>query len=141
MGAFRRIAGGDHPSAPFSGKGPDGRPAEGHPHATILCLDEDGDGFIDEILLLSPTAFSVEERRAIDRLHPVHRRNGHSLVLTPARVGSRSEVLKPALVVNSITPFAPPRHWRIKRDGDFGRWLVQRNRSGVGDRDQLRAWA
>ncbi|MEW6434203.1 MAG: type I-U CRISPR-associated protein Csb2 [Myxococcota bacterium] len=125
MGALRAVAGADHPSPVFSGKDPTGRPVRGHPHASILSLDEDSDGYIDAILLSNPTPFSVEERRAIDRLRPVPRRNGHPLVLTPIRYGTRKELLVSTTEVVSATPFASQLHWKKKRDGDFGVWLAR----------------
>lgn len=125
MGGMKRVAGAQHQSIAFSGKDSEGRPARGHPHATVMCLDDDGDGYIDTVLLVSPTPFTVNERRAIDRLGPVRRRNGHPLVLTPGRSGRRSEILRPALEVTSVTPFAPLLHWRPKRDGDFDAWLTR----------------
>lgn len=125
MGGLRRVAGPSHPSVAFSGKDSSGEPVRGHPHATVLCLDEDGDGYIDAVLLTSPTPFSVEERRAIDRIGPVRRRNGHPLVVTPSVSGLRSELLQPALEVVSATPFAPLLHWKQRRDGDFAAWLAK----------------
>lgn len=125
MGALRAVAGPHHSSPVFSGKDEHGRPAVGHPHASILSLDEDGDGYIDAVVLTNPTPFSVEERRAIDRLRPVPRRNGQSLVLTPSRYGTRDELLDRTTEVVSATPYAPHLHWKQKRDGDFGLWLAK----------------
>jgi len=128
MGALRSVAGHDHPSSAFSGKDENGDPVRGHPHATILVLDEDGDGYVDAVLVTNPTPFSVEERRAIDRLRPIPRRNGHPLVLTPSRSGTREELLDRTTEVVSVTPFAPLLHWKQKRDGDFGLWLARQVR-------------
>lgn len=128
MGALRSVAGHDHPSSAFSGKDGNGDPVRGHPHATILVLDEDCDGYIDAVLVTNPTPFSIEERRAIDRLRPIPRRNGHPLILTPSRYGTREELLERTTEVVSVTPFAPVLHWRQKRDGDFGLWLARQVR-------------
>jgi CRISPR-associated protein Csb2 len=125
LGAFRRVSGSEQPSLTLSGKDQAGNPATGHPHVSILCLDEDRDGYLDRLLISSPQPFTAEEQRALDHLHPVRRRNGHDLVLTPGRAGTRGELLRPALAVESLTPFAPPRHWKAQRDGDFATWLAR----------------
>lgn len=125
MGSLRRVLGHDALSSTFSGKDADGRPVRDHPHVSILSLDDNGDGFIDAILLTCPQRFSVEEQRAIERLHPVPRRNGHLLVLTPVRYGTRDQLLTRATTVVSQTPFAPTQHWRWKRDGDENAWLAK----------------
>jgi CRISPR-associated protein Csb2 len=125
LGALKRVAGATHDSIAFTGKDRDGRPARGHPHATIMCLDEDHDGSIDAVLIVNPTPFTVEERRAIDRLAPVPRRNGHPLVLTPGPAGRRDEMLRRVSTVTSVTPYAPQLHWKPKRDGDFDAWLAR----------------
>lgn len=124
MGALKRTSGTPHHSSRFSGKDQDGSPVRGHTHATIFALDDDADGFIDSILITSPEPFSVPEQRAIDRLRPVPRRNGHDLVLTPTRFGTRAELCTECRVVVSHTPFAPVRHYRLKRDGDEAVWLL-----------------
>jgi hypothetical protein len=100
---LRRIVGDAQSSSTFSGKDADGRPVRGHPHVSILSLDEDGDGFIDTLLVTSPQPFSVEEQRAIDRLRPVQRRNGHPMVLTPIRYGMREQLLIQRVVAPAST--------------------------------------
>jgi CRISPR-associated protein Csb2 len=124
MGALKRVTGSEKLSTTFTGKDADGKPAEGHQHVSILPLDEDEDGFIDTVLITCPQALSPVEQRAIDRLLPVRCRNGHPLILTPLRFGRRDELLMTTTVVVSATPFAPSRHWRPKRDGDFDAWLL-----------------
>jgi CRISPR-associated protein Csb2 len=125
MGALRRVLGHDGLSSTFSGKDADGRPLRDHSHVSILSLDDDGDGFIDAVLITSPRPLSWEEQSAIDRLHPVPRRNGHPLVLTPVRYGAREQLMTRTVSVVSQTPFAPTQHWRFKRDGDEGAWLTR----------------
>ena len=124
MGALRRVTGSPNHSSTFSGKSLDGLPVHGHTHASIFALDEDSDGFIDSVLVTSPHAFSVPEQRALDRLRPVPRRNGHDMVLTPVRFGTRAELCTECRIVVSHTPFAPVRHHRLKRDGDEAVWLL-----------------
>jgi CRISPR-associated protein Csb2 len=124
MGSLSRIVGQDELSSTFSGKDSGGTPVRGHTHVSILSLDEDLDGFIDTVLIASPQPFSVAEQRAIDRLHPVRRPNGHAMVLTPIRYGTRDELMCRTTPVVSQTPFAPFRHWRLKRDGEENAWLT-----------------
>lgn len=125
MGALRKVLGHDRLPSTFTGKTEDGHPVRGHTHASILPLDEDGDGFIDAILVTAPEGFSSAEQRAVDRLAPVRRKNGHHLVLTPVRYGKREELLRTATKFVSHTPFAPLHHWRLKRDGDEATWLAR----------------
>lgn len=128
MGSLKRVLGDSELTVAFTGKSANGRPAVGHPQVSILPLDEDGDGLIDALLVSSPQPLSLQEQRAIDRLHPVRRRKGHSLVLTPVRYGLRSELLSPAAHLVSHTSFAPTQHWLLKRDGDESAWLEKQVR-------------
>jgi CRISPR-associated protein Csb2 len=125
MGALRAVLGHDTLTTRFTGKTADGSPARDHRHISILSLDEDLDGYVDTVLVVSPEPLSLEEQQAIDRLRPVPRRNGHPLVLTPVRYGSRDELLGRTRTVVSHTPFAPTQHWRFKRDGDESAWLLK----------------
>lgn len=125
MGSLRKVLGNEEQSPTFSGKDMNGRPVSDHSHVSILPLDEDGDGYIDALLLTSPKPFSLDEQRAIDRLHPVRRANGHPLILTPLRYGTCGQLMTRTTMVVSHTPFAPTRHWRSKRDGDFDAWLME----------------
>ncbi|PZR08260.1 MAG: type I-U CRISPR-associated protein Cas5/Cas6 [Archangium gephyra] len=125
LGAMRRIVGEDRLSSSFSGRAADGTPVRDHSHVSILCLDDDRDGYIDSVVISKPSAFSLEELQALHRVRPVHRRNGHALVLTPGHHGTRAKMLTPTTSVVSLTPFAPFLHWRPKRDGEFGHWLAQ----------------
>lgn len=125
MGALRTVLGHDRLTSTFSGKDAEGRPVRGHPHISILPLDDDRDGYIDGLLVTSPKPLTVEEQHAMDRLAPLRRRNGHPLVLTPLRFGMRAELMGRSVEVVSMTPFAPHRHWRWKRDGDQDAWLAR----------------
>jgi len=124
MGALQRVMGHDNLSSTFTGKDDNGAPVRGHSHASVLPLDEDGDGFVDTVLVVGRIPFSLAEQRAIDRLAPVRRRDGHLLFLTPIRYGRRDELLQRATRLVSHTPFAPYHHWRAKRDGDEAAWLA-----------------
>ncbi len=123
MGSLRKVLGDSNLPSTFSGRDADGRPVRGHTHLSILAVDEDRDGFVDAVLIASPTPLTVEEQRAIDRLKPVERRTGHPLILTPLRFGTLDELTIRVKNVVSMTPFAPYHHWKLKRDGDFDAWL------------------
>lgn len=124
MGALQRVLGHDKLSSTFTGRDDAGSPIRGHTHASILPLDEDGDGFLDALLVIGRMPFTLAEQRAIDRLAPVRRRDGRLLCLTPVRYGRRADLLQRASRLVSHTPFAPYRHWHPKRDGDETTWLA-----------------
>lgn len=124
MGSLKRILGHDRLPALFSGKAPDGRPAEGHPHLSILPLDADADGYVDSLIVSSPRALTADEQLAIDALGTVRRPNGHPLIFTPVRYATREQGLVATMVAVSHTPFAPTRHRRAKRDVDLCRWVT-----------------
>lgn len=123
LGALRAIVGDARGTPLFTGKDASGRPLVGHVHASILPLDADGDGYLDRLLVVSPRALGRDEQRALDRLRPLPRKHGHPLIVTPIRYGTREELLQRATELVSHTPFAPPHHFRSKRDGDLGTWL------------------
>jgi len=123
LGALRAIVGDARHAPLFTGKDSSGQPLVGHVHASILPLDSDGDGYLDRLLVVSPRPLSRDEQRALDRIRPLPRRTGHPLVVTPIRYGRREELLTRATVLVSHTPFAPPHHYRLKRDGDLVAWL------------------
>lgn len=125
MGGLKKVLGHSVLSPAFTGKDENGERLRHHSHISILSLDEDGDGFIDALLVTNPSSFSIPEQRAIDGLYPVERRNGHPLVLTPIRYGTQKDLLRATTVVVSQTPFAPAQHWRLKRDGDLDTWLAR----------------
>lgn len=129
MGSLRRVQGHDRLSPTISGRDADGNPAVGHSHVSFLPLDEDRDGFIDAVLLSSPTPLTAEEQRAVDQLRPLWRRSGHPLVLTPIQRGARDQLLRKVTRVRTQTPFAPPRFWRLKRDGDLYEWIAAQVRA------------
>lgn len=129
MGSLRRVQGHDRLSPTISGRDEEGNPVVGHTHVSFLALDEDRDGFIDAVLLSSPTSLTSEEQRAVDQLRPLWRRNGHHLVLTPIDRGARAQLLRKVTRVRSQTPFAPPHHWRLKRDGELHAWVAAQIRA------------
>jgi len=126
MGIHRRAAGGSSRVSPiFSGKDMSGRPATGHLHAYFLPTDEDRDGRLDHLLVISRTALDSTERLALDRLESIWQPQGRpDIRLVPVRWGDPARLLPPARQWVSATPFVPPRHYRKGR-GEFSEWILQ----------------
>jgi len=124
MGIHRRKQHGDPSlvSPVFSGKGKDGSPLKGHHHAFFLPLDEDGDGWIDHLLIASKHPFNQSELLALDSLRSVWQPDGKpdvdlalvSLSSVPPIAGVRNWV--------SATPFVTSRHYRKGR-GNYYEWI------------------
>lgn len=110
-------------SAIFAGKNADGQPLRGHTHAYFLPTDEDGDGRIDHLTIVSTEGFGKDELKVFDQLRQLesHEReeSGHPLPtlllglgrLDDCRVGP----LHSSAVWLSATPFIAPRY--LKRRG------------------------
>jgi CRISPR-associated protein Csb2 len=120
MGIHKRIVGDPAKVSPrFSGKSAAGSPCEGHGHAFFLPQDRDGDGRIDHLMVRCAQPFDDGEIHALDCLTAIWQRDGRpELACTPVQWGASGR----ALVMESATPFIPPRHWRPAR-GPFGQWL------------------
>lgn len=124
MGTHRRIMGGDKTlvSSRFSGKDKQGRALRNnHQHTFFLPLDEDGDGWLDHVRIISrEEPFSETEMEALDRLNKIWYPEVH-LVL----VGIESEPYPvQAQSWTSATPYIPTRHYRRGR-GDYEEWLQE----------------
>jgi CRISPR-associated protein Csb2 len=125
MGIHKNVIGGDPEAVSplFSGKSPDGGPAEGHRHVFIWPMDQDKDGRIDRLLVKSSQPFEASELTALDRLRSVWQPDGRpdaelvlvSLAKEPAGVSSKHWV--------SATPFVTRRHHRKGR-GTYQEWLA-----------------
>jgi CRISPR-associated protein Csb2 len=127
MGAHKRTMNGDETkvSPLFSGKNLDGSKRLDHGHVYILPLKHDGGNSrrvnrIDRVLLISPlSAFTRDELEAIRGVRELWQGGGRpniSCVLTWQGGLDDTVVRTPARVVQSATPFVPPRHWRKGRD-------------------------
>ena len=124
MGIHRKVSGGDPEAVSplFSGKAPDGGPAEGHEHVFVLPLDEDGDGRIDHLIVKSSLTFDASELDALDGLRSVWQPKGRPdvkivLVTLSAKLAGRS-----SRRWTSATPFVTGRHHRKGR-GEYFEWL------------------
>jgi CRISPR-associated protein Csb2 len=69
----------------FFGKDADGRPLTGHRHAYYLPTDEDGDGLLDHLTIVSETPFTDQEIRSLDRLQ-LRRRPGQEPPSAPIQL-------------------------------------------------------
>ncbi len=109
-------------SRTLSGKGQDRKPLEGHAHAHYLPADEDGDGRIDTLTLVSTDGFGPEERRAFSELRTLVRRGDphpiDALLLGLGDLSNGGPLCAESLVWRSWTPFLLPRH--PKRKGKDG---------------------
>ncbi|MDG7036199.1 MAG: type I-U CRISPR-associated protein Cas5/Cas6 [Nitrososphaerota archaeon] len=120
MGSYKRTTGGKQPSPRFSGKTPDGEPLKGHVHAYILPFDEDRNGWLDHVAIRCREPFTAEEVNAIygiDRLRFLNYKEPDVRMVPSQRSLPSSNILE------SVSPFVPPRHYRKGR-GDYYEWVV-----------------
>jgi CRISPR-associated protein Csb2 len=135
MGAHRRRMGGDgsRVSPLFSGKSADGGKRLDHGHVYILPLSNK-DGRIDRVRIVSPLRpFSTDELDAVRGVRELWQRDGRPpvqcVVTWQGPVDSIAE--RRAAVVESATPFVPPRHW--KKGRDFKKFLLEEVRRECGN--------
>lgn len=123
MGIDRYAQGGNGQtiSHRFSGK-KEGNPDEGHNHVYILPVDENGDGRLDHVLILSREPFTDKELHVLDRCtsfwqekRPDVQMILNSLLREPPQSSCRWV---------SHTPFVTRRHWRKGRKS-FEEWLIR----------------
>jgi CRISPR-associated protein Csb2 len=141
MAHYGRLADGAA-SATLSGKDGQGRPlAAQHTHAHYLPYDQDGDGWLDSLVVWVPRGLTQREVAAcllIDELRDPVASEGRPR-FPPVRVELMdlgvgrppARIAGPASVWRSATPFLPPRHPKWRRSGE-GRSLVD------GPEDQVR---
>jgi CRISPR-associated protein Csb2 len=120
MGAHKLCQGGiaERVSDVFSGKTPEGEKRLDHGHLYILPLGNKN-GRINRVLLLNPLrSFMPDELEAIRGVRCLYQRDGRPAVRCVVTwQGSLDEgERRRSLVVESATPFVPPRHWRKGRD-------------------------
>jgi len=118
MGAHKSVMNDESLVSPlFSGKTPDGTKRLDHGHIYILPLSN-AKSRIDRILLISPARpFTREELdavRGVRRLWQRDNRPDVRCVVTWQGGGEGHRERRS--VVESTTPFVPPRHWRKPRD-------------------------
>jgi CRISPR-associated protein Csb2 len=119
MGAHKRRMGNDESkvSPVFSGKAASGQKRLDHGHVYILPRGNKV-GRIDRILILSPLRpFEADELDAVRGVRELYQRDGRPAVRCVVTwQGKLSDQLRPSRIVESTTPFVPPRHWRKGRD-------------------------
>ncbi|MBN2723416.1 MAG: type I-U CRISPR-associated protein Cas5/Cas6 [Deltaproteobacteria bacterium] len=124
MGISRRLNGGSPSdvSPSFSGKSNDGVPVVGHDHAYILPVDENHDGFIDNIYIIKKDNFSQSDLKSLDKISGIWSTRGRPEIdLIPVKFYTDSLPFKSRIFV-SHTPFVTRRHWRKGR-GIKDEWL------------------
>ena len=119
----RRNAGGVSPA--LSGKDPAGKPMQGHRHPFYLPIDEDGDGRLDQLTILTPGGLSAEEFDAItsiDALHPGGSRRSVRICVEGQGCVADFRSSVPIFGVSSrwrsLTPFVLPRHVKFRGPRD-----------------------
>jgi len=125
MGIHKRIVGDpSRVSRTFSGKDTSGKPLKEHGHTYYLPMDSDGDGRLDHLLVYSRTPLERTEIKALEALTRIWQSGGKpDIVLIPLKWGTQKELLAPATVLTSATPFIPTHHYRKGR-GEYGEWLA-----------------
>ena len=110
------------PSRALSGHEADGSPSKDHQHAFWWPMDEDNDGFIDQVTVWAPGGFEQREIDALRRLTRLRQRgNRPDLLVTPVIVGRVDDIHswtgkqggredKLAKVFVSTTPYFCPVH-------------------------------
>lgn len=108
----------DEVSAVLAGKDADGQPLTDHRHAHYLAFSADDDQRLDTLVLWAPVGLGRRELEVLGRLHHL-RGFAHVSDFRPCRLGLEAyglvdevapELVGPAKVWESHTPFAPPRH-------------------------------
>jgi CRISPR-associated protein Csb2 len=121
MGAHKKRKNGDESQVSdlFSGKTSDGQKRLDHGHVYILPLGNKM-GRIDRILIISPLRpFYEDELDAVRGVRELYQRDGRPtaqcVVTWQGRLDAPGE-RRLSRIVESATPFIPPRHWRRGRD-------------------------
>jgi len=128
MGIHKRLTGDPKlVSQKFSGKDAAGTPLREHHHVFILPQSKDGLR-IDRVLIYTrdEKGFEGDELRAILQLDKLYGKTDESIraVATWRGSATNAKVRPGSRVVESVTPFAPARHWRKGR-GTFEEFLLE----------------
>jgi CRISPR-associated protein Csb2 len=119
MGAHKQQTSRDEVSPLFSGKQADGGKRLDHGHVYILPLGNPA-GRIDRILLVSrKQPFDAKEMNAVRGVRKLWQADGRPdvrCVVTWQGQLNSPDLFRAREVVQSKTPFVPPRHWRKGRD-------------------------
>lgn len=110
---YRSSKPGQFKSPCFSGKDSSGHPLHGHPHAFYLPLDEDGDGFLDHVLVLAATGFDPAETEAIRRAKRIIPSEGVEIGLVLLAL-EETPTMGTGAMFRSVTPFVAPRYLKTR---------------------------
>ncbi|HUJ08793.1 MAG TPA: type I-U CRISPR-associated protein Csb2 [Verrucomicrobiae bacterium] len=110
-------------SAIFAGKADDGQPLKGHSHAYFLPTDEDRDGRLDHLTIVSTEGFGKDELKVLDQLRRLKSRereeSGHPLRTLLLGLGRLDDYqpwpLHSSQAWISATPFIATRY--LKKSG------------------------
>jgi CRISPR-associated protein Csb2 len=110
---YRSSSPGQFKSPRFSGKDAAGIPLKGHQHAFFLPIDEDGDGFIDHVLVQANAGFDTAETEAIRRARRIVPSEGVEIGLVLLAL-EESPQPATARIFRSATPFVAQRHLKTR---------------------------
>lgn len=126
LSRYGHLTGGETSSI-LSGKEASGEPLTGHRHAFYLPVDDDGDGFIDHILVVARDGFTAPEERALAAIAALYGRGGARY---PVRYVDSGTDLKlagrwagPASSWGTVTPFVLSRHPKLRGRAGQKRWV------------------
>jgi CRISPR-associated protein Csb2 len=110
------------PSQSLSGHEADGSPGKDHQHAFWWPLDEDNDGFIDNVIVWAPGGFEQHEVDALRRLTRLRQRGGRPDLLVSATYVGRVSQYRPwqgrcTTTFISATPYYCPLRLSHGRTG------------------------
>lgn len=130
----------------LSGHEGEGKTLGGHRHAYYLPLDDDGDGWLDHLLVYAPEPFEVSELEALVTLRRLWGRRQADIVIEVDALisddSSRQRVpaCRASRTWASVTPMFLSRHPKRHRDGRPKR--TERGEQVDGPEDQVRRdWA
>lgn len=114
-------------SRTLSGKDGDGRPLRGHQHTFYLPTDEDGDGRLDHLTLITPAGLDAVELAAVASINTlslggkrftVHARVEAIGTMTDFR--NETPIFGVSSRWRSLTPYVLPRHVRFRGPRNAG---------------------
>lgn len=94
-----------------------------HEHCFILPLDEDKDGYIDEVLLFSPMGFPLSLMSVLPKIQSKILFGAYQLQLQSVSHDIPEHLQIFSKTWHSVTPFLTRRTFRESRDGEREEWL------------------
>ncbi len=150
MAWYGRLHGGGA-SPSLSGKDRDGRPLQGHRHASYLATDEDADRRLDHLTVVVPAGLERGEQDALASVRTLELGRGRPpvrlvLVGFGGRDAFRTPLFGPARRWRSHTPFIPVRHPKLRGpqgakelvDGPIEQLVLELSRRGLPQPTRVR---